>query len=65
MEGDGVQVRDTFEQTSDLTLTQRDSEKGRGVYCDDKAKEYKVWLATFLYYLTSICDTSGSDRPCD
>ena len=39
----------TFEQTSDLTLTQRDSEKGRGVYCDNKAKEYKVWLATFLY----------------
>ena len=55
----------TFEQTSDLTLTQRDSEKGRGVYCDNKAKDYKVWLATFLYYLTSVCTTSGSDRPCD
>ena len=43
----------TFKQTSDLTLTQRGSEKGRGVYCNNKAEDYKVWQTTYLYHLTS------------
>ena len=46
-------MRYVLEDTSDLTLAQWDSEKGRGVFCDNKAKDYKVWRATLLYYLTS------------
>jgi hypothetical protein len=39
--------------TSVLTLAQWGSEKGRGVFCDNKAKDYRVWRTTLLYYLTS------------
>ena len=35
--------------TSVLTLAQWDSEKGRGVFCDNKARDYKVWWSTYLY----------------
>ena len=35
--------------TSVLTLAQWGSEKGRGVFCDNKAREYKVWQSTYLY----------------
>ena len=52
-----------LEDTSVLTLAQWGSEKGRGVFCDNKAKDYIVWRTTFLYYLTSDYSTSGSDRP--
>ena len=34
-----------FEYTSVLTLAQWDSEKNRGVFCDNRAEDYKVWLA--------------------
>ena len=56
-------MRYIFEDTSVLTLAQWGSEKGRGVFCDNKAKDYKVWRTTLLYYLTSNYSTSGSDRP--
>ena len=56
-------MRYVFEDTSVLTLAQWDSEKGRGVFCDNKAKDYKAWRTTLLYYLTSGYSTSGSDRP--
>ena len=46
-------MRYVLEDTSVLTLAQWDSEKGRGVFCDIKAKDYKVWQTMFLYYLTS------------
>ena len=42
-------MRYVVEDTSVLTLAQWDSEKGRGVFCDNKAREYKVWLSTYLY----------------
>ena len=45
-----VQGDMVLKYTSDLSLTQRDSEKGRGVFCDNKAREYKVWWTTYLYY---------------
>ena len=45
--------------TSVLTLAQWGSEKGRGVFRDNKAEDYKVWLATLLYYLTNVCTTSN------
>ena len=35
--------------TSVLTLAQWGSEKGRGVFCNNKAREYKVWQTTYLY----------------
>ena len=35
--------------TSVLTLAQWGSEKGREVFCDNKAEEYKVWWTTYLY----------------
>ena len=56
-------MRYVFEDTSVLTLAQWGSEKGRGVFCDNKAKDYKVWRTTLLYYLTSDYSTSGYDRP--
>ena len=46
-------MRYVFEDTSVLTLTRWGGEKGRGVFCDNKAKDYKVWWTTLLYYLTS------------
>ena len=46
-------MRYVLEDTSVLTLAQWDSEKGRGVFCNNKAKDYKVWRTTLLYYLTS------------
>ena len=49
VEGDGVRCDMFFEDTSVLTLAQWDSEKGRGVFCDNKAREYKVWRSTYLY----------------
>ena len=52
-----------LEDTSVLTLAQWGSEKSRGVFCDNKAKDYKVQWTTLLYYLTSDYPTSGSDRP--
>ena len=45
-------MRYVLEDTSVLTLAQWDSEKGR-VFCNNKAKDYKVWRTTLLYYLTS------------
>ena len=48
--------------TSVLTLAQWDSEKGRGVFCDNKAEDYKVWWTIYLYYLTSNYPTSDFDR---
>ena len=56
-------MRYVLEDTSVLTLAQRSSEKGRGVFCDNKAKDYKAWRTTLLYYLTSDYSTSGSARP--
>ena len=44
-------MRYVFEDTSVLTLAQRGSEKGRGVFCDNKAKDYRVWRTALLYYL--------------
>ena len=38
-----------LKDTSVLTLAQWGSEKGRGVFCDNKAKEYRVWWTTYLY----------------
>ena len=35
--------------TSVLSLAQWGSEKGRGVFCDNKAIEYKVWQSTYIY----------------
>ena len=48
VEGERVQGDMVSKYTSDLTLTQRDSEKGRGVFCDNKAKDYKVWRTTYI-----------------
>ena len=39
--------------TSVLTLAQWCSEKGRGVFSDNRAEDYEVWLATLLYYVAS------------
>ena len=36
-----------FKDTSVLTLAHWDSGKGRGVFCDNKAEDYKVWWTTF------------------
>ena len=46
-------MRYVLVNTSVLTLAQWGSEKGRGVFCDNKAKDYRVWRTTLLYYLTS------------
>ena len=56
-------MRYVFEDTSVLTLARWGSEKGRGVFCDNKAKDYRVWRTILLYYPTSDYSTSGSDRP--
>ena len=51
--GDGVRCDMFFEDTSVLALAQWGSKKGRGVFCDNKAKDYKVWRTALLYYFTS------------
>ena len=50
VEGERVQGDMFSKYTSVLSLAQWDSEKGRGVFCNNKAEEYKVWWTTYLYY---------------
>ena len=48
MEGEGI-LLNVLERYLCLDLSNTGDEKGRGVYCDDKAEEYKVWWTTYLY----------------
>ena len=49
VEEERVQGDMFLKYTSVLTLAQWGSEKGREVFCDNKAREYKVWRSTYLY----------------
>ena len=49
VEEERVQGNTFLKYTSVLTLAQWGSEKGRGVFCDNKAEEYKVWRTIYLY----------------
>ena len=56
-------MRYVLEDTSVLTLAQWGSEKGRGVFCDNKAKDYKVWRTTFYTtLLATILLVASIDR---
>ena len=40
--------------TSGLTFNNTEAKKGRGVYDDNKAGEYRVWLTTYLYRVALV-----------
>ena len=46
VEEERVQGNTFSKYTSVLTLAQWGSEKGRGVFCNNKAREYRVWQST-------------------